>query len=270
MADSQVPSLGEAFNRYNATRKEGVLQEGQQDLIRFVQWCGRERAVHEITPTEIAAYSEWSGAGGADSQKRLDQVRDFLAYLKKQGWANTNLATHLRVTKAKRASKQISSGRLPKRSRLSQEGYDLLQTRLEMLRNESTAVVEDIRRARADKDFRENAPLDAAKERQGFIEASIRDLEAVLSRAVVAEGAMAQSGDYFIAVGHQVTLREVEGNRQVVYTLVDSREADPASGKISSDSPVGRALLDKAKGEEVQISVPKGTLRYIIEQVKAG
>ena len=69
------------------------------------------------------------------------------------------------------------------------------------------------------------------------------------------------------AVGHRITLRDQENGKKVVYTLVDSREADPSSGKISSISPVGRALLGRALGSEIQINVPKGILSYVIEKV---
>ena len=269
MAQAPVSSLREALNCYDSSRKVGERQEGRQDLICFVQWCGRERSVHELTPSEIADYADSFGAEGPDSQKSLESVRNFLAYLKKQGWASTNLAVHLRVAKTKRGSKQISNSALPKQNRLTKEGYALLQTRLEMLIGERVEVIEDIKRAMADKDFRENAPLDAAKERQGFIEASIRDLEDVLNRAVVAQGEV-PTGNHPVAIGHRVTLREPGSGRKVTYTLVNSREANPTSGKISSDSPVGRALLDKAKGEEVQINVPRGTLRYVIEQIQIG
>ena len=68
-------------------------------------------------------------------------------------------------------------------------------------------------------------------------------------------------------MGTSITLRDVASGKQIVYTLVDVREADVASGKISTRSPVGQALLDRRVGEEVTINVPRGTLRYKVEKI---
>ena len=100
-------------------------------------------------------------------------------------------------------------------------------------------------------------PSGGAKERQGLIESNIRDLESILSNATVTAG----EGDIDhlrIRIGKTVTLRDTSSGKGVRYKLVDSRESDPVSGKISSVSPVGKALLDKVIGEEVQIAVPSG------------
>ena len=135
-----------------------------------------------------------------------------------------------------------------------------------MLKEERIKVVADIKRAMGDKDFRENAPLDAAKERQGMIESNIREIETVLANSVVTETKPVD--DKRVRLGKKVTLKEAATGKKVSYVLVDSREADPASGKISSASPVGKALLDRAVGDDVQISVPRGTLHYTVERVE--
>ena len=270
MAEGSVSSLGEALNAFHASRKDGERQEGWQHLNRFIQWCGRERGVGELTPAEVASYVERFGEGGSSSLHRFEPVKAFLTFLKKQGWTTISLAPHLRLPKAKKESKRTSDNNSPQRRRLSPEGHALLQSRLELLKSESVTVVGDIQRAMADKDFRENAPLDAAKERQGFIEAGIRELEEVLNNAVVGGSKDFLTEERRTAIGHRVTLRDLQNDKEVIYTLVDSREANPAAGKISSISPVGRALLDKAVGDEIQITVPMGTLRYIIEKVDTG
>jgi len=116
-----------------------------------------------------------------------------------------------------------------------------------------------------DKDFRENAPLDAAKERQGIIESRIRELEASLSNAeILGKGKKISKRT---AVGTKVTLKDAESGKKLVYLLVDVREADATLNKISTTSPVGQALLNHVVGDKVTINVPKGTLRYSIEKV---
>ncbi|PKB68816.1 MAG: hypothetical protein BZY81_00740 [SAR202 cluster bacterium Io17-Chloro-G4] len=148
---------------------------------------------------------------------------------------------------------------------MSQEGYDRLVAQVELLKGERVGVVEDIKLAMEDKDFRENAPLDAAKERQGIIESRIRELEASLSNAeILGKGKKASKRT---GVGAKVTLRDTDSGKKVVYLLVDVREADAPSGKISTTSPVGQALLDRGVGDQVVINVPKGTLRYSVEKV---
>ena len=134
------------------------------------------------------------------------------------------------------------------------------------LKGERISVVEDIKLAMADKDFRENAPLDAAKERQGIIEARIRELEAGLAAAQILSSD-GSGPSYRVEVGNKVTLKDAESGKKVLYTLVDMREANVAAGKISTASPVGQALLERTVGEEVLIKVPKGTLRYVIEKI---
>ena len=135
-----------------------------------------------------------------------------------------------------------------------------------LLKEERASVVEDIRQAMADKDFRENAPLDAAKEKQGFVELRIRELEAALLNAQILGKGRAVPQRRSV-VGAKVTLKDVNSGKKLVYVLVDVREADVSSGKISTSSPVGQALLDRAVGDEVRINVPKGTLHYLVERI---
>ena len=149
---------------------------------------------------------------------------------------------------------------------MSQEGYDRLLADLESLKEERVKVVEDIKLAMADKDFRENAPLDAAKERQGFIESQIRDLEDSLAKAKVIDSSSAEPRQK-VSVGARIALRDVDSGRKMVYTLVDVREADVASGKISTVSPIGQAILDRSVGDEVTVNAPRGQVQYLIQEI---
>ena len=267
MSVEQGHSLKEAYDQYLPRLKGEEQREGQQELNRFIQWCGRDRAISQLTPSEIAEYGESASIWGADSAKKLKPVKSFLTYLRERKLTSISLAPHLKVSKAKKGSRRVYFKSAMERAELTAEGYANLQSRLEMLKEERINVIADIQRAMADKDFRENAPLDAAKERQGLIESSLKELEGILINAVVADDQNAANGEQ-IKIGRKVTLREVSSGKEVCYILVDSREANPATGRISSISPVGKALLDKMMGEEVHITVPRGTLHYVVEKVE--
>ena len=264
------PSLSEALTLFVAAKKNGrAAPLNHQELGRFVSWCGRDRIVVEVTPAQVADYAQYIGLGGPESAQRLNPVKVFLGYWKDQGWIQNGLAAHLRVPRSRRGAGRragSSNSRSSEGTYLSQQGYDRLVGQLEVLKGERGAVVEDIRHAMADKDFRENAPLDAAKERQGFVESRIRELEVSLASAhILAEGqAKPQQRS---SVGTKVTLKDVGSGKKIVYRLVDVREADAQSGKISTSSPVGQALLDRLVGDEVTINVPKGTLHYLVQRI---
>ena len=266
MASAPRTSLVEALAGYLARQTTEAQRDGHQELTRFIQWCGRDRSVSELTPTEVADYAESAGMWGADSTNKIKPVKSFLSYLKERGICDVSLAPHLKVSRAKQNSRRVYFKSSLEQAELSPQGFANLQARLEVLRQERVRVVADIKRAMADKDFKENSPLDAAKERQGFIESGVRDLEAILANAVVSDSA--PKGGKRVRLGKTVTLKDLSTGAKVRYVLVDPREADPVAGKISGASPVGKALLDKETGQEVQITVPKGTLRYVVEKVE--
>ncbi len=274
MTTEQSLSISEALTRFVAAKKSAkTAQQSHQELGRFVAWVGRERRVSELSPIEVAEYAQQIGLGGSESVHRLSPVKVFLAYWKDQGWIVNGLASHLRVPRTRRTTAAKTSSRTNGRtavtgSQLSQEGYDRLVTQLDDLKDQRALVLEDIKRAMADKDFRENAPLDAAKDQQGIVELRIRELEASINNAqILPEGASSKVARS--SVGAKVTLKDTNSGKTLAYTLVDVREADVTQGKISTTSPVGQALLDRMVGEEVTINVPKGTLRYLVQRITA-
>lgn len=268
LTDQAGPSLSEALTKFMLAKKNGKgAALDHSEVGRFVAWCGRERNVVEVTPAQVAEYAQHIGLGGVESVSRLSPVKSFLGYWKDEGWIQNGLAAHLRLPRGRRSvggGKRAGADGTPS-SQLSQEGYDRLVAQVEVLKGERVSVVADIKLAMEDKDFRENAPLDAAKERQGIIESRIRELEASLSNAeILGKGKKASKRT---AVGTKVTIKDSDSGKKLVYLLVDVREADVSTGKISTTSPVGQALLDRAVGDNITINVPKGTLRYSIEKV---
>lgn len=146
------------------------------------------------------------------------------------------------------------------------EGHEKLTQELKRLKTiERPEVVEAIEEARAHGDLSENAEYHAAKERQGHIEATIADLEDRLSRALVIDPTTL-SGDK-VVFGATVTLVD-EDDKKVKYQLVGQAEADAKVGRISYNSPLGRALIGRQAGEEVEVSAPSGDRYYEIKKIE--
>ena len=145
------------------------------------------------------------------------------------------------------------------------EGHRKLEAELRQLKTvERPAVIDAIEEARAHGDLSENAEYHAAKERQGQIEAMIADMEDRLSRAMVIDPTTL-SGDK-VVFGATVTLLDEE-EKQVRYQLVGQIEADASNGRISYASPLGRALIGRVVGDEVEVSTPSGERYYEIAKV---
>ena len=146
------------------------------------------------------------------------------------------------------------------------EGFAQLTEELKRLRiEERPAIMEAIEAARAHGDLSENAEYHAAKERQGHVEATIADLEDRLSRAMVIDPTTL-SGDK-VVFGATVTLVD-EDKKKVKYQLVGQTEADANAGRISYVSPLGRALIGRQAGEEVEVSAPAGDRYYEIKKIE--
>ena len=147
-----------------------------------------------------------------------------------------------------------------------EEGHRKLSDELKRLRQqERPAIVEAIEDARAHGDLAENAEYHAAKERQGQVEATIAELEDRLSRAMVIDPTTL-SGDK-VVFGATVTLKDEDG-KKVKYQLVGQAEADAKDGRISYNSPLGRALIGREVGEGVEVSTPSGDRYYDIDKVE--
>jgi len=146
------------------------------------------------------------------------------------------------------------------------EGHRKLSDQVRHLKQvERPAIVEAIEAARAHGDLSENAEYHAAKERQGQVEAMIADIDDQLARAMVIDPSTL-SGDK-VVFGATVTLVDEE-EKKVKYQLVGQVEADAKDGRISYNSPLGRALIGREKGDEVEVSTPSGDRYYEIAKVE--
>ncbi|MFC3214589.1 MULTISPECIES: transcription elongation factor GreA [Novosphingobium] len=145
------------------------------------------------------------------------------------------------------------------------EGYERLTADLKALREERPKVVDAIEEARAHGDLSENAEYHAAKERQGQIEATIADLEDKITRAQIIDPT-SLSGDKVI-FGATVTLLD-DDEKPVKYQIVGPYEADAKVGRISYNSPLGKALIGRKVDEEVEVTVPSGDKFYLVQKIE--
>ena len=145
------------------------------------------------------------------------------------------------------------------------EGYERITAELKLLREERPKIVEAIEEARAHGDLSENAEYHSAKERQGQVEASIGDLEDRASRAQIIDPTTL-SGDR-IVFGATVTLLD-DSDKPIRYQIVGQTEADAKVGRISYNSPLGRARIGRKVGEEIEVTVPSGDRFYVVKKIE--
>ncbi len=257
-------TLLEAATQYVASLYGEARASAQAEVNRFVRWYGANRLTSELRGHDVSLYGEELGAATAEAKRRADQVRAFLTFLKKKGMTPTSLAPHLRLKKSTAVA--AAGSRQHREVELTAEGHGALKAELDALEGQRPQVREEIRRAMLDKDFRENAPLDAAKEKQAHLESRIREIEETLKHAVVVE--KRGEGGLRVGIGSTVAVVNLSSGASLRYTIVGANEGDAAAGKISYASPIGMALMDKSGGEEVEVSVPAGVLRLRIEKIE--
>jgi transcription elongation factor GreA len=266
MTTSRNPTLGEAAISFLATLPPKEGETAQQAIYSFVRWYGWERPFAKLTPREVADYAAQLSSLHTSYLTNIETVRAFLSYARKQGWNKASLAAQLKPKKTKSTLPSPSRRNMPAPTSLTQQGYDKLKAELAELKVRREKVIEDMRRAAADKDFRENAPLDAAKEERGHIEGRIMELEETLKSAKIIEGKKETA--LKVSVGNSLVLRDEASGEELRYTIVSPREVDPTQGKISSNSPIGKAVIGRAQGDIVEITAPAGQLRYRLVQIE--
>ncbi|MBI4330908.1 MAG: transcription elongation factor GreA [Chloroflexi bacterium] len=259
-------TLQEAANRFLAAFSADDRAKLSQETNRFLRWFGLNHPASSLTPPEIGNYAEQVARGGGDYLKRLEPVKSFLKYLQKQGITPANLSVHLKPPPAPAKTSKGKRRQTPTVPKvLTAEGHAELKSQLESLKKtEVPRFTEEITRAREDKDFRENAPLDAAREALAHVQSKIQELEATLKSAVIVGE---QEPAAKATIGSTVFLKNESTGEALQFKLVDAREADLAKGKISFVSPLGKSLLGKSPGDIVEVNAPIGILHFRIETV---
>jgi transcription elongation factor GreA len=153
------------------------------------------------------------------------------------------------------------------RKPITENGFRKLQTELrQLIKVDRPKIIRDIEEARAHGDLKENAEYHAAKERQGFIEGRIQTLNGILANAEIIK--TAAINDDKVRFGATVTYQDVETEQETTWKIVGEDESDIENGEISISSPIARALLGKAEGDDVVIHIPRGTIEVEIISIK--
>jgi transcription elongation factor GreA len=266
---TEAVTINVAISQYFATLKKPEDQiMAQQELFRLAQWFGPSRPISDLKPYEISEYGQKMDSRGTAPQAavRVKTVRSFLSYLKDINLIEHNLSQHLRSRKSRVRKLSREPGLGQERVEMTQEGLTSLKNEIEKLKAERVPITGEIQRAAADKDVRENAPLEAAREQLGHVESRIMEIEAALKIAVLADTSAKKRGKG-VSVGSKVVMKDIDSGQEKTITIVSAYEANPLDAKISDVSPVGKALMKRVSGDDVNVESPRGTLRYTIKKI---
>ena len=264
---SEIDNLSAAFQYYVQSSSRKLNNTAQQEIGRMVRWLGAERVVETITPSEIGLYSDEFAkrSSTTTSPQKVAHIKKFLAFLRTSELTNSNLASHLRMKKSNvgKITKKLEDTKV-EQINLTEAGYKDYLKQLKDYKSERPQLADEVRKAAADGDIRENAPLDAAREKIEMVNSKIFEIEAILKVANIIDNT---TGGDRIVIGSKVSVKNHQNENNYEYQLVEANEANPLLGKISSVSPVGSAILGRRIGDEVTVSTPGGEQIYTIDSI---
>ncbi|MFA7248826.1 MAG: transcription elongation factor GreA [Dehalococcoidia bacterium] len=233
-------------------------------VARFVAFLGNDRAMADVGTADVSRYVREHTDG---SLEHIEPLRAFLAYASRLAFTDENLVPALQLGpnagggRGRNAATELGGNAY----HVTFDGLKRLEQQLEEEKARRPEIAQKLREAMADKDFRENAPLDAARDEQAHLEARIRDLETRLRNAVIIDE---ESKGGRANVGSVVRLLNLKTDREQSFTLVSPTEVDPANGKISVASPMGIAVMNHAVGDEVLVNAPSGPVTFRVLDVQ--
>jgi len=241
------------------------LREGAPVVAAFLEAFGLDEPVSDMNGKFVTEYVQsMEGSSPADREP----LRAFLAYCSRLAFTEENLVPFLQLGPEAGGARggQGAAAELGGRAfYVTLDGLKRLEAQVEDERAKRPGIADKLREAMADKDFRENAPLDAARDEQAHLEMRIRDLEEKLRNAVIIDE---ESKGGRANVGSVVRLQNLKTKTEQEFTLVAPNEVDPKSGKISTESPVGLAVINKITGDEVMVNAPSGSIPFKILEVR--
>ncbi|MGE0058103.1 MAG: transcription elongation factor GreA [Dehalococcoidia bacterium] len=240
-----------------------------QEALKLARWYGEGQPAASLRPIDIEHYVETFGLNSPLARGRADSLKAFLNFADKASMTSSRLVSHVRVRKPagsrNAAAKTIDEDQ---GVRMTSAGKAALEAELEELISTRPQIAEELRLARLDGDYSENAPLDAARESQGKLEGRIRELEAKLNLAVIVENDDSASAGDVVRIGSKIVISELTTGTRRELQIVNASEAQGA-GRLSHDSPVGRAIVGHRIGDVVTVTAPRGKIEYRIDGVNA-
>lgn len=253
--------------------------EDASRLRRFVTWCGVSTSVEAVPAFKIEEFLALQQNTSTPPRTYMVAIKAFFQFAVQRGTIPADPMKTVRLPRGsgatKRATPASTAAAKPKAAPfremdvvyVSRPQREAMQAELEQLRGEERhRVAQMLFEAIKDGDLSESAAYDDAKMRQGMMEARIRELEAKLRNIELIED-QDRSGAG-VAVGSQVKLEELHSGEFIQYQVVGPDETNPRGGKISHQSPVGRALMGKEPGTEIAVTTPGGSVRYRIVSVE--
>jgi transcription elongation factor GreA len=272
-AAASIGQVRDDFLRGEAGRS--VNAEDASRLRRFVTWCGISTSIEAIQPYKIEEFLQQQINTSSPPRTYMPVLKALFAFAYSQGTVAQDPMKIVRLPRgsggltrkaAAPAVKPAAPKAAPRESDVvyvSRSQHETMQTELERLRTEERhRISQMLHDAIKDGDLSENAAYDDAKMRQGMLEARIRELEAKLRNIELIEDQDRTTNG--IAVGSRVNVKELGSGDEMEFYIVGPEETNPRNGKISHLSPLGRAMLGKAPGDEVEVSTPNGRARYHI------
>lgn len=259
-----------------ARRGTFVLDEPAREAVtRFLWHFGPSTPISDLSPKSMEGFQETVGTNTMDLASRLQPVKEFLRYCWKQEYTVTidaegnssaqNLGNYLRIKRPTSVVRDDSRFQHEQAQtfEMTADGLESLNEELGQLNAEMPEAVQAVAAAREDKDIRENAPLEAAREYQERLKSRIDELEYQIAHAVVRE----ERATGRAKLGSRVSVVEVDDNGANLgeareYTLVGTTEANAAARRISVESPLGRGLLDQPADRQIEIQAPSGRKRF--------
>ncbi len=259
-------TLGEALDEYLTSLKPVLRHEYEQYVRKYVEHADPTTQCSTLTGSRVESYAE-SQIRSADpnAKHRVTALKAWFQFLKKKNYTTANYGINVRVRRSggRAGASAVRIEEAP--IEMTADGLEALKHELADLESKVPDLVKSIALARSDGDLRENAPYHAAREALAFTNDRKQRIETSLKRAVVVDSS--GRDEDLAALGSMVTVTYMEKNRQETYQLVSSREANARERRISVESPVGKVLLGRRVGDEVQVEAPQGSMHYRIDSV---
>lgn len=259
-------TLGDAFKEYVDSLKPGQRVADEGYVKHYVTYVGYEQTIDALSGSRVESYVETRiTSTDPNAEARVAALKRWFQYLKKRGHTTENYGIHVRVRRTGRSAATATNRTRVEEApiEMTEEGIEQLKRELEELEGQRPDLVQAIAVAREDKDFRENAPLDAAREALGYNEGRVKAIQEALKRAVIVSGAR----DERSVLGSTVQVTRLNDEKSLTYKLVSANEANARESRISVESPVGKQLLGRGPGDEVVVEAPSGAIHLRIDSV---